>query len=282
MRYFLLCLIPFFFIACGGGSGSDSTGLSQVNSGNVDSENNTWYKPNVNTTWQWQLSGTLNSSYNADLYDIDLFDTDRLMIDSLHQEGKRVICYFSAGSYENWREDESAFPVEVLGNNLDGWPGEKWLDISSELIRPIMISRLELAKEKGCDGVEPDNIDGFTNNTGFALSDSDQLNYNEFLAEQAHARGLSIGLKNDVDQVGELEPYFDFAINEQCHKYNECDTLTPFILNNKPVFNAEYKKAYVNNTDNKRDLMCEDSLQLQFQTLVLPLNLDDAFRIVCN
>ena len=35
----------------------------------------TWWKPGVNTTWQWQLTGTLNTSYNVDVYDVDLFDT---------------------------------------------------------------------------------------------------------------------------------------------------------------------------------------------------------------
>lgn len=216
------------------------------------------------------------------MYDIDLFDTDTVLIKELHQQGTKVICYFSAGSYENWREDKDNFESETLGNNLDGWEGEKWLDISAESVREVMIKRLDLAKSKNCDGVEPDNIDGYTNNTGFALSETDQLSYNTFLSIEAHKRGLSIGLKNDLSQVDELEPYFDFAINEQCHQFSECATLTPFINKNKPVFNTEYKSVYINNTDNKRDLMCADSLSLQFQTLVLPRKLDDAFRIVCN
>jgi hypothetical protein len=278
VKYFSLLFIPFFFLACGGGgSSSQSSAVIQPPLTQGD-----WYRPTTHTTWQWQLSGVQNTSYPVELYDLDLFDTTQNTIDSLHQQGAKVICYFSAGSYEDWREDKDDFDHALLGNNLDGWAGEKWLDISSELIRPIMIARLDLAKEKGCDGVEPDNVDGYTNNSGFALSESDQLSYNTFLSTEAHKRSLSIGLKNDLDQISILEPYFDFAVNEQCHQYNECDMLTPFITNNKPVFNAEYKKAYVNNTDNKRDLMCSDTLQLQFKTLVLPLNLDDSFRISCN
>ena len=177
---------------------------------------------------------------------------------------------------------KTLFPPEVLGNSLDGWAGEKWLNISSSLLKPIMLNRLDLAREKGCDGVEPDNVDGYANNTGFALIDTDQLTYNKFLSVEAHARGLGIALKNDVAQINELEPYFDFAVNEQCHQYNECDTLSPFIDNNKPVFNAEYKQTYVDNTDNKRDLMCADALSKKFQTLVLPKGLDDSFRISCK
>jgi len=278
MKYLSLLLITFFFFACGGG-GSGSQESIVIPEPLTKGE---WYRPSTDTSWQWQLSGTLNQSYSVDIYDIDLFDTKVSTIKDLHKKGAKVICYFSAGSYENWREDKDDFPSEILGNKLDGWAGEKWLDISSELLKPIMLARLDLAKEKGCDGVEPDNIDGYTNNSGFALSELDQLSYNTFLSLEAHKRSLSIGLKNDLNQANALEPYFDFSVNEQCHQYNECDLLAPFIQNNKPVFNAEYKKAYVDNTDNKRDLLCADSLQLRFQTLVLPRNLDDSLRISCN
>ena len=72
-------------------------------------------------------------------------------------------------------------------------------------------------------------FDGYSNDTGFSLTFENQLNYNKMLAEEAHKRGLSIALKNDLSQIKQLEPYFDFAINEQCHQYNECSLLTPFI-----------------------------------------------------
>ncbi|CAF3429747.1 unnamed protein product [Rotaria sp. Silwood1] len=97
-----------------------------------------------------------------------------------------------------------------------------------------MRDRLDLAKNKSCDGVEPDNIDVYTqmNGGGFRITYRDQLTYNIWLAQEAHARDLSIGLKNDVDQVRDLVSYFDWAINEQCWEYNECNTLQPFITGN--------------------------------------------------
>lgn len=237
---------------------------------------------NTQVTWQWQLRGPVNTAYDVDVYDIDLFNTDPSIIASLHERKKKVICYFSAGTYEEWREDAGNFPKEALGNELDKWEGERWLDIRNEAVRNIMLSRLDLAKMKGCDGVEPDNVDGYTNNTGFDLTAVDQLAYNKFLATQAKARGLSIGLKNDLSQIEKLEPYFDFAVNEQCHKYNECDYLLPFIRNNKPVFNAEYAKAYVYNLNGARDELCANSKALKLQTLVLPRKLDDSFRYSCS
>ncbi len=277
LKILTLNLLVLSFNSCGGTGDAET----EAESFSPDTDK-TWYIPNKNTTWQWQLSGKLNKSYDVKLYDVDLFDTNISTIEELHKSGKKVICYFSAGSFEDWREDAGKFDNKILGKNLDGWEGEKWLDISSNTVYSIMDKRLELAKNKGCDGVEPDNVDGYINDTGFNLTSLDQLSFNKFLATQAHKRDLSIGLKNDLDQVVELEPYFDFALNESCHEHNECEKLTPFIKANKPVFNAEYDKKYVENIHGQRDDLCKNSLSLGFQTLILPLDLDDSFRYSCN
>ncbi len=202
---------------------------------------NIW-QPEPGTTWQWQLTDEINSSWDVTMYDLDLFDTPQETIDALHDAGRIVICYFSAGSREDWREDAADFPDEVLGDPLEDWEGEQWLDIRQlELLEPIMLARLDLAAEKDCDGVEPDNVDAYTNPTGFDLTADDQLAYNLWLAEQAHARGLSIGLKNDLDQIEDLVDHFDWALNEECFQYEECDRLLPFIEAGKAVFGVEYE-----------------------------------------
>ena len=74
-----------------------------------------------------------------------------------------MICYFSAGSYEAWRDDASQFPASALGDTLDGWEDERWLDIRDQGVLAIMETRIALASEKGCDAVEPDNVDNYTN-----------------------------------------------------------------------------------------------------------------------
>ena len=43
--------------------------------------------------------------------------------------------------------------------------------------------RLDLAAAKGCDAVDPDNVDGYANPTGFDLTGDDQLAFNRWLAE---------------------------------------------------------------------------------------------------
>ena len=107
-------------------------------------------------TWQWQLQGTINDTYNVQIYDIDLLNTSTSEIQQLQVQNRKVICYFSAGSYEAFRADAASFPLAVLGANLDGFPDEKWLDIRSQAVLDIMKARLDVAVSKGCDGVEPD------------------------------------------------------------------------------------------------------------------------------
>lgn len=67
--------------------------------------------------------------YRVDVYDIDLFDSPQTLIDSLHDDGSKIICYFSAGSSEDWRDDFPSMPTTAIGKAMDGWPGENWLDI---------------------------------------------------------------------------------------------------------------------------------------------------------
>lgn len=231
-------------------------------------------------TWQWQLTGTVNAGYNVDLYDVDLMDTEIDVIDDLHASGHQVICYFSAGSWEDWRDDAADFDGAVLGEPLDGWEGERWLDVRAESLREIMAVRLDLAVSKGCDAVEPDNVDGYVNDSGFPLTNVDQLSYNHFLATAAHERGLLIALKNDVDQIEDLVNYFDFAVNEECFEYDECDKLLPFIEAGKAVLHAEYSDSLKNDVS-ARSVFCNEMNAIGLSSLVLPVDLDDSFRFSC-
>ena len=200
------------------------------------------WRPLPGTTWQWQLSGRIVTSIDVAMYDVDLVETPAAVIESLHRAGRAVVCYFSAGSWEDWRPDQGAFPEAVRGKALQDWPGERWLDVRRlDLLAPVMEARLDLAVARGCDGVEPDNVDGYDNDTGFPLTAADQILYNTWLAERGHERGLSVGLKNDLGQVRALEPLFDWALNEQCFEYDECPALFPFVSAGKAVFGVEYR-----------------------------------------
>lgn len=220
-----------------------------------------------------QFSGVIDTSYNVQMYDIDLFDTPQPTIDALHAAGRVVICYLSAGSYEDWRPDAALFPASALGKNLPDWPGEKWLDIRQvSLLGPVMAARMDLAVTKHCDGIDPDNVNGYTNDTGFPLTTQDQIAYNSWLAAQAHQRGLSIGLKNDLDQIPDLVGAFDWALNEQCFQFDECGKLQPFVAAGKAVFGVEYSGAPPD--------FCPQAKRMGYSWMLKNRNLD-AYQVPC-
>lgn len=240
MRKTLLAAIGALSLlsACGGSSGAPGP-VSPVPT-SVASTAPMW-SPGGSDTFQWQLSGTIDTTVNASVYDVDAFETDATMVAQLHALGRHVICYIDAGSYETGRPDASSFPKSVIGNAYVGWPGEYWLDIRNiSMLGPIMQARLDMCKQKGFDAVEPDNIDGYQNNTGFPLTAQDQLTYNLWFAQQAHNRNLSIALKNDADQVPQLVTSFDFALTEDCFQQGWCAQLQPFAAAHKAVFAVEY------------------------------------------
>jgi hypothetical protein len=198
--------------------------------------------PRPDTPWQWQLTTPVDLSVDAQLFDIDLFDNPASVVAQVHARGRHVACYLDAGTLEPGRPDSGDFPASVVGKELPDWPGEHWLDVRRlDVLGPILERRLDLCRQKGFDAVEPDNVDGYANDSGFPLTAHDQLRFNRFLARAAHARGLSVGLKNDLDQAAALEPAFDWALDEQCFQYHECDRLQPFVRAGKAVFVAEYE-----------------------------------------
>lgn len=161
-------------------------------------------------------------------------------IDGVQSSGRKVACYFSAGSYENWRPDAADFSRADLGSVLAGWDAEKWLDIRSAHVRRIMQKRPDLAKQKGAT--------------------------------------VSSRITWMVTRM--LVEYFDFSVNEQCHEFNECSLLAPFINAGKPVLNAEYQEELIANTA-RRQALCDAAAREGFSTLILPVQLDDSFRYRC-
>src|SRR6476646_5256667 len=229
-----------------------------------------WH-PALNARWQYQLQGvaayastgginvgisatpyTGGAAVHPTVFDIDLYvdqaisgnntTFDTAAVNAIHAAGGKAICYLSAGTWENWRVDANQFPASVLGSK-NGWPGEKWLDIrQTSVLLPIMDARVQKCRQAGFDGVEWDNVDGYSNRTGFPLTANDQLVYDASLANLAHQYGLTVAMKNDVEQVPNLASYFDYAINEQCQQYNECGNYTTGFINaGKTVFQVEYK-----------------------------------------
>ncbi len=233
----------------------------------------TIWAPKPGASWQVQFSGPVDTSVEAEVFDIDGADSPASLVKELHAKGARVVCYLSAGSWEDWRTDAEAFPESVKGRELDGWPGERWLDIRRlDVLLPIMDQRIAACRAKGFDAVDPDNMDSYTNQTGFPLTAADQLAYNKAIAGLAHQHGMGVGLKNDPDQVSDLVPHFDFAIVEQCVAYGECAAWTPFVTAGKAVLHVEYEGSMSE--------ICATTESLGFSTIKKHLNLD-GYRLTC-
>ena len=239
-------------IGCGSSTKIATTPVSyhtSSNSNDLNTAQSEWWQPTpvAPIHWQWQIGTDFNPVTDqipgVTVYDIDMFDTSASTVAALHAQGDIVIAYIDVGSAEDWRPDYSEFPAADLGDN-NGWPGEKWLNIADTAnIEPIMEARIEMAKSKGFDAVEPDVVDGWENKTGFKITAAEQLTYNEWIASAVHAAGMSVGLKNDIEQAQALEPYFDWDLDEQAYQYGEWSPgLLYFINAGKAVFEAEYTR----------------------------------------
>ena len=244
-----------------------------------------WH-PAVRSSWMLQLGSVPTAPYrNVAIYDVDAVDTPASTVSAMHSRGIRVICYLSAGTFESWRPDAGAYPAGLLGAS-NGWPGERWVDVRDfrqkhSVLRTILDARLDLCRQKGFDAVDPDNIDGYANDTGFAISSADQLLFNTDLANDAHLRGLAVMQKNDLEQTPTLVRYFDGSVNEQCNEYSECTTadnggygLDEYVRAGKPAFQVEY--------DLSPEQFCPEDNANDFNGVLLDLALDGKRFVPCR
>lgn len=238
----LVCLGALFLAVPTDGAPAHRPFAACARGGRVDGPR--WHPVPTTRPWQWQLQGTVDTAIPACVYDVDGFETSRRTVAELHRRHVKVICYLDVGSWESYRPDRSEFPRSVIGRTYEGFPDERWLDVSRfHLFEKPLEQRFEMCARKGFDAVEPDNIQGWEpeNHTGFGITRADQLRFNRWVARQVHSRGMSVALKNDGRQADRLVHAFDFAIVEQCFQYHECGYYRTFVSHGKAVFETEYE-----------------------------------------
>lgn len=197
--------------------------------------------PDQGARWHLQLDGMPRANGVA-VYDIDGADASAADVARLKASGAHVICYFSAGTWEDWREDARAFPGRVVGTAMEDWEGESWVDVRRlDQLLPIMAERMDDCAAKGFDAVDPDNVDGYLHDTGFTFTRQDSARYITELARLAHDRGLAMGLKNGIEVLPLVGDDVDFAVNEECQAWDECEAYDDFVDAGKAVFNVEYE-----------------------------------------
>jgi hypothetical protein len=245
----------------------------------VQAQNTVW-RPRPGTTFQWQLTGQpIDTSVLASAYIIDLYANDASVVKDLVGRGRKVICYINFGVREDFLPDKDAFPQVAIGKPWNGSSNSRWLDIRKVDQFVVAIrARLDLCKDKGFDAVAPDNIDAYKNDSGFDLTGDDQLKFNRFLANEAHTRGLSIGLHNDADQAEDLGPWFDWALTEDCFSQGWCEKMEAFTKSGKAVFMIEYAEKI--GLQKFQLEVCTLAKTLRFTALLKPQDLS-ATRNAC-
>jgi Glycoside-hydrolase family GH114 len=266
--------------------------------------------PTTPQSWDYRIAKVITTS-SQQVVNQDAWNATTASVSGLRNAGKRVICYFSAGTWEytndsrgiinkaltdrnanglidgsgnlaeaalasaaiqngdagytfngqsiTFGDDQDAL-INLAGSQLPGWDEYVYkiagFSASSatpehKLLRAIINGHMDRAKTLGCDALEPDNIDAYANVTD-GITAANQYAYNNWLADAAHAKGMKIYLKNDLDQIPNggvgvpagssagLVYKFDGIINEECFQFNECETLKPFKDLNKPIFVRQY------------------------------------------
>ncbi|HEY1867260.1 MAG TPA: endo alpha-1,4 polygalactosaminidase [Candidatus Cybelea sp.] len=234
--------------------------------------------PAAGDSYEIQYDGKLDTGIHAGIYDLDMFDTPAAVVAKLHKMGRHVICYVDVGTWENWRPDAKKFPKSVLGNKDGHWKGERWLDVrATSILEPIMAHRLELCKQKRFDGVDPDNLDGYQNRTGFPITYQEQLSYDTWVAKAAHDRGLTAAQKGDDGQVNDLVKVFDFAVVEQCFTQRWCKKFDVYTNGNRLVVDGEYYR----NQMRFQQKNCPEALQNHDTAILKKLQLT-AWIVTCG
>ncbi|KAF7526680.1 hypothetical protein G7054_g10691 [Neopestalotiopsis clavispora] len=237
--------------------------------------------------WQIEIDTALDTEgtrpivpTDAKVWDVNLYDeTDKDTADNPPDEngiarlraaqGQTifVICYFNAGGVEPADEENpSTLPENVILGDIPNWPGEQYLDITSDVVLNFSKAIIDRGVAGGCDAFDPDNIDGYQEpglvqrkSDGHVLNETDYYNYVKAISDYAHSKGKLIGQKNapelldfvasDGTRRGLLrDGITDFAVTESCSgKKGEapwCQVMAGYVQSNKPVFQIEYPSEW--------------------------------------
>ncbi|OUM69106.1 glycoside hydrolase family 114 protein, partial [Piromyces sp. E2] len=184
------------------------------------------------------------SKEKADVIEISL-EKDKSIIDQLHRNGKKVVCYFSGGTVETYRDYFKEYKsAGILKNRYSAWSDEYWIDYRISKYQSLIKQRIRTAVQKGCDAIDVDNVDGYqvhdVKKWDHPLSKDDAIKFTSWLGKTAHEMGISIGLKNCLDIVDTVGKYYDFAVNERCAQKGECHWYKNYLKTGKPVFSISY------------------------------------------
>ncbi|HKO53929.1 MAG TPA: endo alpha-1,4 polygalactosaminidase, partial [Polyangiaceae bacterium] len=219
-------------------------------------------------------TGTTDTSFDVEVYELDLFSLDAGTVRRLHDQGRVVVCYVSVGTAESYRADYESFPTAAMGKALVDYPDERWLDHRNSTVRSLMAARLQLASLNGCDAVELSSLQAHGEDSGFPLTPADQLDYARWLLAECHRLGLSAGVSTSDDLVAPLVADADWGSTAECLVNADCRAWQPFVAAGKAVFVIEFGSS------NDAPTLCPEATRLGY-SLVIKRRALDAFRAGC-
>lgn len=235
--------------------------------------------PTGTVSWDWQIGAGSDSNVTVPagvkLLDVDGFDISAAKVAQLNGQGIYTVCYLDVGSYEPGRPDSAQYPSYLKIQQDPDWPAEYFLDVTdvfkpNSVLAVILKNRFKMCKDKGFAAIEPDNLQNDENVSGGKITTQQQIDFNGWVADQAHAFGLAVFQKNGPDKIllkdrtGKMMvEKFDGILNEECQQYGECAPLAEYVKRGKLALNTEYKSA----------LDCNLSSSLKINTIRKDLNL---------
>lgn len=212
--------------------------------------------PPVNAGFDYQIGGDYPLPDGVSVVSRDWF-SGRPAADPAYS-----ICYVNAfqtqanESGTDRPDERSNWPKRLVLSKLGDdphWGGEYLVDISTAKKRQRaadwVAQMIEGCSDKGYDAIEFDNLDSWTRFNGTPLAKKvpfgkdEALAYAKLLAEQTHALDMAVGQKNTtgITSGESADVGFDFAIAEECSRYNECNRYRA--VYGDRVIEVEYRRS---------------------------------------
>ncbi|PXA68735.1 endo alpha-1,4 polygalactosaminidase [Cryobacterium arcticum] len=151
-------------------------------------------------------------------------------------DGVYSICYLNGfqtqpADTERLLADSPELILTARGTPVrdENWPDELLFDTSTADnragIAALLLPQITGCAADGFNAVEIDNLDSYTRSAGL-LTAEDNVALATLLVDGAHTAGLAIGQKNAADLAAALAGTFDFAVAEECDRWEECGLYT--------------------------------------------------------
>lgn len=166
--------------------------------------------------------------------------------------GRYNICYVNGFQTQPDEEDFwTGERADLLLRDGDGDPiidpdwDEILLDVTTAdkraRLAEIVGGWIDGCADAGFDAVEIDNLDTYARSGG-RIAQNDAVAFVRLLADRAHARGMAIAQKNSAEILSRrAEMGTDFAVAEECNRYDECGDFTAAY--GDQVYVIEYRRS---------------------------------------